>query len=35
MPLMVLPDAIPFDIDYDWYINEANSLLKDLGVVND
>ena len=32
-PLMTLPDVPPPDIDYDWYITEARSLLADLGVV--
>jgi hypothetical protein len=31
-PLMTLPDVPPPDIDYDWYITEARSLLADLGV---
>ena len=33
-PLMDLPDdnKIPDDLDYNWYINEAISKLKDLGV---
>ena len=30
-PCMELPDAFPTDIDYDYYIDEANKLLKDLG----
>ena len=30
-PLMELPDAIPHDIDYEWYISEAQSILKDVG----
>jgi hypothetical protein len=30
-PLMMLPDAIPADLDIDWYINEANNCLYDLG----
>lgn len=30
-PLMDLPDELPDDIDYDWYIREAHGLLKDLG----
>ena len=32
MPLMQLPETLPSDVDYDWYINEANSLLADIGV---
>jgi hypothetical protein len=31
-PLMELPDALPADIDYEWYIREARGLLADLGV---
>jgi hypothetical protein len=31
-PMMDLTDAIPHDLDYDWYIKEAISALKDLGV---
>ena len=30
-PLMDLPDTFPDDVDYDWYIAEAKSLLKDVG----
>lgn len=30
-PLMDLTDEIPFDVDYDWYITEANSILKEIG----
>lgn len=30
-PCMDLPDEFPDDIDYDWYINEANDMLYDLG----
>lgn len=30
-PLMDLPDACPTDIDYDWYVAEAESMLKDVG----
>jgi hypothetical protein len=26
MPLMDLPDTLPHDIDYDWYINEAETV---------
>lgn len=29
---MVLPDALPADIDLDWYVNEAVDMLKDMGV---
>lgn len=31
MPLMNLPGEMPADIDYDWYIAEANSILEDIG----
>lgn len=31
-PLMDLPDSIPEDLNYQWYIDEATSLLNDLGV---
>ncbi len=31
VPLMKLPDALPADIDFDWYINEANDMLKQIG----
>lgn len=30
-PLMELADALPEGIDYDWYINEARSILRDIG----
>ena len=29
---MTLPDKLPDDLDYDWYINETISMLKDMGV---
>lgn len=32
-PMMNLPDTLPDDIDYDWYINEANKLLKATGYI--
>jgi len=32
VPVMDLPEEIPFDLDYEWYINEAVSKLEDLGV---
>lgn len=31
-PLMTLPTSLPRDIDYEWYIRRANSMLYDLGV---
>lgn len=30
-PLMQLPDRLPYDIDYDWYIARAERILKDIG----
>lgn len=30
-PLMNLPDELPTDVDYGWYIRETNSMLVDLG----
>ncbi len=33
MPLMELDDAIPADIDYEWYIRESNDMLKDVGAI--
>lgn len=30
-PAMVLPDELPDDIDYQWYINEAYAILADIG----
>lgn len=31
-PLMELPDTLPADLDYEWYIQEAESILDDIGV---
>lgn len=31
-PLMELPDTLPPDIDWNWYINEAHSHLSNLGL---
>lgn len=31
--LMVLPDSLPEDVDYDWYIKEAERILVDIGAV--
>ena len=31
-PLMELPDHFPTDIDFDWYIREAHSLLAGVGI---
>lgn len=33
-PLMELPDTMPDDIDREWYVREAISLLTDLGVTH-
>ena len=33
-PAMDLPDEFPTDIDYDWYVREAYSMLERLGVKN-
>jgi DNA polymerase elongation subunit (family B) len=32
-PLMELPDTLPADIDYAWYIREAHSILSDMGTL--
>lgn len=29
---MTLPDELPADLDIDWYVNEAVSMLRDMGV---
>ena len=31
VPLMKLPDTMPEDIDFNWYINEAKDMLKQIG----
>lgn len=31
-PCLDLPHVFPSDVDYEWYINEAKSILKDIGV---
>jgi hypothetical protein len=28
---MTLPDAFPDDIDYQWYADKAEAMLRDLG----
>lgn len=33
VPCMLLPDELPDNVDYKWYVREANDLLMDLGVV--
>lgn len=30
-PIMDLPDEFPNDVDYGWYVEEAKSMLRDLG----
>lgn len=30
-PLMLLPDSLPQDVDYDWYLKEAEGILIDIG----
>lgn len=30
-PFMTLPDEFPDDIDYDWYLKNCESILKDIG----
>lgn len=30
-PLMTLPDSLPTDINYEWYIEKANKILYDIG----
>jgi len=30
-PLMELPDTFPADVDFDWYVREADSILSDIG----
>lgn len=32
---MNLPDNLPKDLDYQWYINESYNILKDIGVISD
>lgn len=32
-PCMTLPDVLPPDIDYDWYVQEARGLLADVGLL--
>lgn len=31
VPLMKLPEKLPADIDFNWYINEAKDMLKQIG----
>ena len=30
-PCMLLPDEMPYDVDHNWYIKEAKSILNDIG----
>lgn len=30
-PCMVLPDEFPQDVDYDWYVNKCEGILRDVG----
>lgn len=32
VPVMDLPESLPDDIDYQWYIDEAKSMISDLGL---
>lgn len=32
MPAMRLPESLPADVDYQWYINHAHDMLTDLGL---
>lgn len=34
VPIMQLPDTLPDDLDYDWYIKECNKMLTDIGYHN-
>jgi hypothetical protein len=34
-PLMDLPTELPADIDYDWYIQEAQKILKEIAYLKD
>ena len=33
MPLMELPDRLPATLNHEWYIREANDILRDVGVL--
>lgn len=33
-PCMELPDTLPTDIDYEWYVKAANEILSDVGLVD-
>ena len=30
-PCMTLPDEFPSDVDYQWYVDKCNQILKDVG----
>lgn len=34
-PCMELPDTFPTDVDYEWYIDKCNNILKDIGYAKD
>lgn len=34
-PCMVLPDEFPCDVNLDWYVNEANKILREVGYVRE
>jgi hypothetical protein len=34
-PLMTLPETLPDDIDYDWYVRECESIINDIGAGNE
>ena len=33
VPAMELPNSVPADIDYDFYITEARDLLREIGAI--
>lgn len=33
VPVMELPESLPTDINYEWYIREANNILVDVGAI--
>jgi len=35
IPLLDLPETFPNDIDFQWYIAEANKLLNEIGIINE
>ena len=34
VPLMVYPEEFPDNVDFDWYIEEANKILGHIGAVS-